>query len=395
MRDPKLFLAIDNCFASKRWTKPAEWMQVIKEVGIYHVEASADNECDPLYTTYEYIDNWIHEIKECYKKTGVQVANLYSGHGTYSTLGLAHDDKRIRDKMLNEWLKKMLKVAIELEAGMGFFCHAFSDAILQNPESYKRAEIELYKAFSELAASSGNYDKGYLGVEQMYTPNQIPWTISGAERLIKKVYEISNRAFYITIDTGHQSGQRKFLRPGYGRLKELLGIYRNGERINNLWLGPKTVYDMFYNSAKAPLSYEEDAIEQMVSEMDRFPYLFSSYEDGDPYVWLEKLGCYSPIIHLQQTDGNSSSHRPFIQEYNKTGIIIGDRVLRAIKAAYEQKAEEGMPPICEKIYLTLEIFSGTAEINEDIIYKIKETVKYWRKFVPEDGLQLSELINRL
>lgn len=31
---PKLYLAIDNCFASKRWTEPAEWADVIRDLGL-------------------------------------------------------------------------------------------------------------------------------------------------------------------------------------------------------------------------------------------------------------------------------------------------------------------------------------------------------------------------
>jgi hypothetical protein len=125
METARVYLAVDNCFASKRWTKPSEWMEVIKEAGLYYIEASADNECDPLYTTPDYIKDWIKEIKEYSDKTGVKVVNLYSGHGTYTTLGLAHTDKRIRDRMLNEWLKKMVKAAINLKAGMGFFAMHF------------------------------------------------------------------------------------------------------------------------------------------------------------------------------------------------------------------------------------------------------------------------------
>jgi D-erythrulose 1-phosphate 3-epimerase len=395
MVSPRIYLAVDNCFASKRWTKPSEWMEIIKEAGLYYVEASADNECDPLYTTSEYIENWSNEIKEYSHKTGVRVANLYSGHGTYATLGLAHNDKSIRDRMLNKWLKKMVKIAINLEAGMGFFCHAFSDSILQDPKVYREAEEELYKGLAELAAYAGDYDKGCLGVEQMYTPHQVPWTILGAEKLIKRVYELSKKAFYITIDTGHQSGQRKFLRPDYGKIKELIRVYKNGDRINNLWLGPKKAYELFYKAVDLSLTDENAIIHNIEQEMDNYPYLFPKYEDGDPYIWLEKLGCYSPIIHLQQTAGNTSSHQPFTQECNRNGIIFGDRFLNALKASYEQKDEDVMPPACEEIYLTLEIFSGTADINEDIIYKLKESVKYWRSFVPVDGLTLDELVKGL
>ena len=51
---PRIYLAIDNCFASKRWSTPADWMKVISDAGIYYVEASADNECDPLYSGTDF-----------------------------------------------------------------------------------------------------------------------------------------------------------------------------------------------------------------------------------------------------------------------------------------------------------------------------------------------------
>ena len=89
MIDPRVYLAIDNCFASKRWTRPMDWTSMIKEFGINHVEASADNECDPLYTDPAYLQDWLEDVESVCEKTGVKVANLYSGHGTYTLLGLA------------------------------------------------------------------------------------------------------------------------------------------------------------------------------------------------------------------------------------------------------------------------------------------------------------------
>jgi len=61
---PEIYLSIDNCFAKKRWTDPADWMRVIKELGIDYIEASADNECDPLYTTPDYIKDWVTQIEK-------------------------------------------------------------------------------------------------------------------------------------------------------------------------------------------------------------------------------------------------------------------------------------------------------------------------------------------
>ena len=57
--NPKIYLGIDNCFASKRWVRPADWARVIRDLGLKYVEASADTECDPLYMGPEFTRDWI------------------------------------------------------------------------------------------------------------------------------------------------------------------------------------------------------------------------------------------------------------------------------------------------------------------------------------------------
>ena len=393
MEYPRIYLAIDNCFASKRWTKPAEWLEVVKEIGINYVEASADNECDPMYMGNEYLDDWVREVEKFSEKLGVKVANLYSGHGTYATLGLAHTDERIRNRFLNGWLKPMVKTASKVGAGLGFFCHAFSDSVLQDLGKYTEMEEDLYNRFAELAVFAHD-NNTVLGVEQMYTPHQIPWTIRGAQKLLGEVFKKANKPFYITIDLGHQYGQRKFLRPDYGKIKEYLRVYKEGNIPANMWLGPKTAYELF-DKALNKVGYDEDSeIHNILIEMDRYPHMFSKYEDGDPYIWLEKLGCFSPIIHLQQTNGKSSSHLPFTSQYNENGIIKGDKVLKALYRSYQTDFNGSMPDKCRHIYLTLEMFTGTSEINRDTIMALKETVSYWRKYIPEDGTPLDILLEK-
>jgi hypothetical protein len=66
-------------------------------------------------------------------------------------------------------------------------------------------------------------------------------------------------------------------------------------------------------------------------------------------------------------------------------------VLRAIKAHYDSIPEEGLPPLLPDLYLTLEIFTGTADINRAVLMRIRESVAYWRQFIPEDGLSLEKL----
>jgi D-erythrulose 1-phosphate 3-epimerase len=395
MKFPKIYLAIDNCFASKRWTQPFEWMEVISEMGLNYIEASADNECDPLYMGTEYMKDWVKQVKDAEKATGAKVVNLYSGHGTYATLGLAHTDKRIRDRFLKDWLMPMTQTAGELGAGLGFFCHAFSDSVLQDPLKYNEAKEDLYARLSELSSFAADNMQGYIGVEQMYTPHQIPWTIEGTKELVKEVYSRSKNPFYVNIDLGHQSGQYKFRKPDANQLRELISEYRtNGNKLREKWLGPLSAYQEFAEIVTNKTN-EEQGVKNLQSILEDYPHMFAEDRDGNTYKWLEKLACYSPIIHLQQTDGRTSGHWPFTAEYNKKGIIDGGKVLKAIYAANSKVRSSEYPSKVDSIYLTIEVFSSTASLNEDIKARIIETVEYWRKFVPNDGENLDTIISRM
>lgn len=387
MKDPKIYLAIDNCFGSKRWTEPEEWMETIKKLGVYYVEASADTECDPLYMGGEYMTGWIEKVKNASAKTGVKVANLYSGHGTYATLGLAHTDKNVRDRFLNQWLKPMVDEAKAVGAGLGFFCHAFSDSVLQSSSRYYEFKNNLINDLAELSAYAKSINCGPIGVEQMYSPHQVPWTVDGAYEMMSRIYKQSGAPFYITIDVGHQSGQRKFVRLSREEIKAAHISWLAGDKLPGLWLGTIKAFEIFESAAET----SEEMLDAIEAEMDKHEYMFAPYKDGDPYEWLEKLGGYSPIVHLQQTNGTSSGHQPFTKECNDKGIIKGEKVIEALKKAYSTEDDKNMPEKCDEIMLTLEPFTGTADINRAALARLDETVKYWRQFIPEDGMPLSKL----
>jgi hypothetical protein len=337
---PRIYLALDNCFASKRWTAPLEWMQIARDCNINYIEASADNECDPLYTPPDALAAWRDAVLSATQATGVKVASLYSGHGTYATLGLAHPDERVRDHIQHRWLEPMIDLSRSLEAGLGFFCHAFSQATLADPAQYGAAVDDLTRRLGELAAYAQSVGLISLSVEQMYTPHQIPWTIDGAEAIMREAFRQTGAPLCITLDTGHQVGQQHFQKP----------------------------------SANTP------------------SYMLAQPEDGDLYAWLRRLGGYSPIMHLQQTDGTESKHKPFTAANNAKGIVEPKRVLQALYEAYTSPAPEGLPPHCESIYLTLELFSGTLDKPDHILSIIRESAAYWRQFIPQDGVRLDELV---
>jgi len=380
---PRLHLALDNCFASKRWTEPIEWMTIAAEAGVYCIEASADNECDPLYSTPDTLRDWINNIHAASDKTGVKVVNLYSGHGTYATLGLTHPDQRVRDHIQHDWLEPMIRNAAALNAGLGFFCHAFAQVVLAEPERYAAAEADLYTRLAELSRFAAESGLASLSLEQMYSPHQIPWTISGTQRLMHEVYRRGNSPLYITLDTGHQIGQRRHLKPDRAQIEAYVAAVRNGQTPSDVWLGPLPIH-----------VDEPNAVDRLIADLERKPYLFATEPDGDLYNWLRALGCYAPIIHLQQTDGTASAHRPFTAQYNQRGIVSGEKVLAALFESYNQAEIAEYPPRCQDIYLTIEMFSGTAEHPAQILSNIRETAAYWRQYIPQDGMTLDRLVEQ-
>ena len=95
MEYPKIYLALDNCFALKRWVEPETWLPLIKDLGYTSIQASYDNEFDMLYNTKEYIDSWLERLTVAEKQYGAKVQSFYSGYQTYRTSGLAHPDRRV------------------------------------------------------------------------------------------------------------------------------------------------------------------------------------------------------------------------------------------------------------------------------------------------------------
>ena len=388
--DPVIYLGIDNCFASKRWVRPRDWAQVIYDLGLKHVEASADTECDPLYMGPDFTRDWIFDTLDACTKYGIRVNNVYSGHGTYATCGMTHYDPRVSRRFLDEWMKAQVDTARALGAGFGFFAHGFEEPLLQDDYLYSGKLDGLYRDLSELAAYARAQRVDYVGIEQMYSPHQPPWRIADAEELMREVFRRSHAPFYITADLGHMNGQQYFLRPDEALVEAAIRRAREGDPIRRLWLGTAAAHKIYRESAagKMPISR---AVASIMADVEAHPHLFAAPEDASNDAWVRRVGCYSPIIHLQQTDGKSSPHWTFTAENNRRGIVRPDEFLKALKASFDQPDTPGMPPKCGEVTLTFEPFIATAGNTFDLLDDIAESVACWRRWIPKDGVPLSAI----
>ena len=388
MKYPRIHLVLDNCFAIKRWVRPQEWMELAKELGFRCVQASTDNEIDPLFSTPEYMDDWFEQVKRSSEKTGVKLVSFYTGYQTYRTAGLAHPDRRIVEHLKKNWIYNLVKRIGDFGAdgGLGFSYFAIPDKVMQDPELHKKRMDMLYEDLYEIADFAYKQNGVKVSVEQMYVPYQPPFTIKDSKDYLKRVYSHGKKPLYLTLDTGHMVGQDKFLKPSEKEIRESFSLSEP-----DVWLGGDRVYDIWEEHKKR--GSIEVGTREILAEMEKFSYMFAEKEDTDPYLWIEQLAKYSPIFHMQQTDGTKSAHAPFTPEQNKNGIIKGEKFLHAILKSYKD-SEELQPPV-EDIYLSFEIFSSNMDKKRDIIRYLKQTLDYWREFVPEDGMTLDQIVKNL
>lgn len=395
MTSPRLYLAMDNCFAIKRWITPSQWMPLIKELGFTSVEASTDNEMDPLFAPASYMSDWVGEVEECEKRLGMKVRSFFTGYQTYRTAGLAHPDPRVREKLKSEWFKPLIECAERLRADIGFSFHALQEEALRDPDKYADAMRVVVGEYAELAAMAWERGGVSLCCEQMYAPYQTPWTIEGTKEFLKAVYAKGGKPFYTAVDVGHMVGQAKYRKPTRRQVLDSIKILRSGARRANLWVGPVPAFEKLHGYAASSKTNDEAFVDEFLSYIESYPYMFARPEDSDPFAWATELGPYSPIIHMQQTDGITSHHAPFTRETNKTGIVTGEKLLAALAEGYRKPAGEGMPPRTERITLAFEIFISNTQYPYDSLNDLKETAAYWKRFIPEDGMTLDEAVKRI
>ncbi len=391
MQSPRVYLAVDNCFAIKRWVRPRDWMRVARNIGFTYVEASTDNEIDAIYSDARYMAEWADEVRSAGDETGVRVANFYTGYQTYRTVGLAHHDPRMRRRLVDDWLKTMIDFAADLGAGLGIYQFGLSDEVLQNPDKHTEVMDLLVQQLSEVAGYG--HDRVQFSVEQMYSPHQPPWTIAGTFDFLERIYGNGGTPAYVTIDLGHQIGQTRFRRPSPADVDRAISAATAGKTPSDIWLGPERAYQLLDDVAGQELTDSaKRALARKVEEAAaNYPYLFADERDSDPYAWIEAVGRYSPMMHLQQTDGVKAGHRGFTPETNKDGIIKPADVLAALARSYARPADEAMPPPVEDLYLSFEVFASNTESNREVIDKLRQSYKYWRQYIPEDGMLLSDL----
>jgi len=126
----------------------------------------------------------------------------------------------------------------------------------------------------------------------------------------------------------------------------------------------KNLYRMVNETAAVPVQFCLDLGHQCTMGV--------TGKDRNTYEWLRQLAPHSPIIHIQQTDGQGDRHWPFTEEYNCRGVIEPGKVIQAIN---DSGAEE--------LTLVFEVIHPFEADEEKVLNDLERSVKYWRKWIKE------------
>jgi hypothetical protein len=106
-------------------------------------------------------------------------------------------------------------------------------------------------------------------------------------------------------------------------------------------------------------------------DVDHGNIISKNKDDYNPYKIINKLGKFSPAIHLKQKTKDIYSHKPFIKKYNKIGKIHPDKIINELNNC-------GI----DEVTLYFEFsFREREPFDSQSIKDIKESVKYWRKYL--------------
>jgi len=193
-------LGINNCFAVKRWPRPADWAQVVRyELGLEIVELSLDlmetsSEGERQRTT--------ESIREALGEHGLRAETMFTGLAAYSRNLLMHPDAEHRRSAL-EWYLAMVNLAAGLGArGVGGHIGAMSVPDWANPERRAERWTSLQPSLTEIAASAKAAGLDYLLVENLASARE-PSTITDLEALLTDG-DTDHVPVRLCLDVGHQ-----------------------------------------------------------------------------------------------------------------------------------------------------------------------------------------------
>jgi len=194
-------LGINNCFAAKRWPRPGDWAQVVRdELGLDLVELSLDL-IEGIGIPAER-QRAAEQILEALSRYRLQADTTFTGLAAYSRNLLMHPDPE-RRRAAMDWYLAVIDLTARLGAkGTGGHVGAMSVPDWRDPGRRADRWSGLRQDLAELAGHAREAGLDYLLVENLASCRE-PSTIAGLETLLTDG-DNEHVPVRLCLDLGHQ-----------------------------------------------------------------------------------------------------------------------------------------------------------------------------------------------
>ena len=266
----KFELMGNNGFTTEDYPQPEIWAEVLADMGVRRMEYFADH-LEPILfqRVFQEKSEFFRATTKALEDFDLEVFSGATARVSYLLNMLSHPYPDMRAEAV-KWVERFIDLSASLG---GEYISGHYDCISRPDAGHNLEEYEFRMADYLSEISHYAKEKGMKGIflEQMHRRQLLPFTIEGAERVLKRANQGAAVPILMHVDLGHAA--------------HVTGEESHGER------------------------------------------------DRDPMEWLANPWGKNKIllVHTQQTDNQASRHWPFTEEYNSKGIIDGRESIRAVE----------------------------------------------------------------
>ena len=201
---------VNLSFAVKRWPEPEVWAAFVRhELGVELVQFS-----------FDLLDPWwpdalsrplARRVREAVAAEGLVLHSAFVGLAAYTYNGLLHPEPEGR-RAAYGWFERAADLAAEMgAAAVGGPVGGLSVAGAADPSEAERRYDELLDLLGNLTAHAKRAGLKEWLIEPTPLRREVPWTVSGAERLLNDLRSVAGVPVRYALDVGHA-----LYRPLYG-----------------------------------------------------------------------------------------------------------------------------------------------------------------------------------
>ena len=193
-------LGINDCFAVKRWPRPAEWASVVRDdLGLDVVQHSFD--LVDLDAPADAVSAQAAEVRAAVAAHDLTLHSTFTGLAAYSSNLLLHPDADARDRA-EDWYRRAIDfTALVGGASTGGHVGAFSVADAGDPARRAMLTTDLRSRLHRLAAAAKEAGLVYLVLENLAAARE-PATIAGVRALLT-AGDPTHVPVRLCLDVGH------------------------------------------------------------------------------------------------------------------------------------------------------------------------------------------------